>query len=36
MTARYVQRGDSIDYILDHDVAAGDVINHCGLIGGRR
>lgn len=33
MTARYVQRGDSIDFIPDHDVAAGDVINHCGLIG---
>jgi len=33
MTARYVQRGDSIDYIPDHNVAAGDVINHFGLIG---
>ena len=33
MKARYVQRGDSIDYIPEADVAAGDVVTIGELIG---
>ena len=33
MKARYVQRGDSIDYIPEADVAAGDIIKVGRLVG---
>ena len=33
MNARYVQRGDAIDYIPDADVAAGDVVQLGRLVG---
>ena len=33
MKARYVQRGDSIDYIPEADVAAGDIIKVGSLVG---
>ena len=33
MNARYVQRGDSIDYIPEADVAAGDIIKVGSLVG---
>ena len=33
MNARYVQRGDSIDYIPESDVAAGDIVKVGSLVG---
>ena len=33
MKARYVQRGESIDYIPESDVAAGDIIKVGSLVG---
>ena len=33
MNARYVQRGDSIDYIPEADVAAGDIVKVGSLVG---
>ena len=33
MKARYVQRGESIDYIPEADVAAGDIIKIGSLVG---
>ena len=33
MNARYVQRGDSVDYTPTADVSAGDIINHGKMVG---
>lgn len=33
MKARYIQRGESIDYVPEADVAAGDIVKLGGLVG---
>lgn len=33
MTARYIQRGESMDYTPDHDIAAGEVVKIGQLVG---
>src|SRR5574344_1703805 len=33
LNARYVQRGDSVDYTPTADVSAGDIVNHGKMVG---
>ena len=33
MTARYIQRGEAMDYTPDHDIAAGEVVKIGQLVG---
>lgn len=33
MQARYIQRGESIDFLPDRDIAAGEIVIRNGLIG---
>lgn len=33
MQARYIQRGESIDFLPDRDIAAGEIVIRNGLVG---